>query len=87
MPLLVEYVPRLLADGLDPVAFFVERGRAAHFIRPSRRIQIQAPRIPDECLALPPPDLPLERPPRYAGKIGDEQQRRKRNHGWASKAH
>jgi hypothetical protein len=70
MPLLVEYVPQLLAEGIDPVAFFVERGRAAGFIRPSRRIQIEAPVIPVACLAQPPPDLPLERSPRYAGKIG-----------------
>jgi hypothetical protein len=70
LPLLVESVPQLLADGVDPVAFWVERGRAAGFIRPSRRLEIQAPAIPSVALAQPPPDLPLVRPPRYAGKIG-----------------
>lgn len=70
LPLLVEYVPQLLADGVDPVAFFVERGRAAGFIRPSRRLQIQAPAIPPDRLAHPPPELPLVRTPRYAGKLG-----------------
>jgi hypothetical protein len=70
MPLLVEYVPRLLADRIDPVAFFVERGRAAGFIRPSRRTQIRAPTIPPHLLEQPPPGLLLERTPHYAGKIG-----------------
>ena len=70
MALLVSSVPQLLADGMDPVAFFVERGRQAGFIRSSRRIQIQAPLIPPDQLAQPPPELPLQRPPRYAGKIG-----------------
>lgn len=69
LPLLVAYVPQLLADGIDPVAFFVERGRQAGFIRPSRRTQISAPTIPPQLLALPPPDLCLEREPRYACKI------------------
>jgi hypothetical protein len=70
MPLLVEYVPRLLADGLDPVAFFVERGREAGFIRPSRRTQIHAPTIPPHLLEKPPPELLLVRTPHYAGKVG-----------------
>jgi hypothetical protein len=78
MPLLVAYVPRLLADGIDPIAFLVERGREAGFIRPSRRTQIQAPALPSDLLAQPPPDLLLERTPRYAGKVGKGGQKRRR---------
>ena len=66
LPLLVEYLPFFAARGLDPVAVFVEQGRALRFIRPSSRTVIVAPGIPPEDLAPRPPDLVLERPPRYA---------------------
>lgn len=68
LALLVEYFPRLAADGHDPLQVFVEQGRALGFIRPSRRTQIVAPLIPPEYLAPLPPGLVLEREPRYAGK-------------------
>ena len=70
MPLLVAELPQLLADGIDPVAYFVERGREAGYIRPSRRTIIHAPAIAPDLLAVPPPDLVTIRTPRYAGKIG-----------------
>jgi Transposase DDE domain len=66
LALLVEYFPQLARDGHDPVAFFVEHGRRAGFIRPSTRTRIRAPRIPPEALAPLPPDLALVRPARYA---------------------
>jgi hypothetical protein len=66
LALLVEYAPILAADGLDPVATFVTKGRFARFIRPSRRTQIQAPVIPPEAIIPAPPDLITSRPARYA---------------------
>lgn len=66
MALLVEYLPRYAAEGRDPVAVFVEHGRALRFIRPSRRTTIRAPVIPLEALQPLPTDLVLVRPPRYA---------------------
>lgn len=64
--LLAEYAPRYAAEGRDPVAVFVERGRELRFIRPSRRTIIRAPTIPDTIMAPLPPDLVLTREPRYA---------------------
>lgn len=66
LPLLVEYVPRLLADGVDPVALFVTEGRRLQFIRPSPRTVIHAPVLPPEEILPRPPDLVLLREPRYA---------------------
>jgi hypothetical protein len=68
LPLLVEYLPLLLADGVDPVAFFVAEGRRLQFIRPSSRTTIHAPDLPPEEVVPRPPDLVLLREPRYAGK-------------------
>lgn len=68
MPLLVEYAPRLAADGLDPVEVFVQQGRHLRFIRPSRRTQIHAPTIPPEEITPLPPDLVLTRTPRHANR-------------------
>lgn len=68
MELMVQYLPELARQGQDPVAAFVERGRQARFIRPSTRTVIQAPTIPPEEMVPLPPDLALQRPPRYAQK-------------------
>lgn len=65
LPLLVRYLPVFAARGEDPVALFVERGRQAGFIRPSRRIVITAP-DPPLAYALSITDRPVLRPPRYA---------------------
>ena len=66
MALLVQYAPRYAAEGRDPVAVFVERGRELRFIRPSRRILIHGPEIPPEALTPAPADLVVVRTPRYA---------------------
>lgn len=66
LPLLVEYLPFFAYRGVDPVAVFIEQGRALRFIRPSSRTQIVAPAIPPEAITPLPPDVVLERPPRYA---------------------
>lgn len=66
LPLLVEYLPRWSATGKDIVTLFVEHGRQAGFIRPSRRIRPVTPLIEPELLLPLPPDLVLIRKPRYA---------------------
>ena len=66
MDLLVRWLPQLAYAGQDPIAVFVEQGREVGFIRPSSRLKIAAPTIPKEALTPLPPDLVLERAPRYA---------------------
>lgn len=68
LPLLVAYLPLLLADGADPVAFFVTEGRRLQFIRPSTRAVIHGPTLPAAEIRPPPPGLVLVRVPRYARK-------------------
>lgn len=68
LPLLIRYLPRFAAQGRDPLAAFLEHGRAAGFIRPARRVPVAAPAITPAAVALPPPDLPRVRAPRYAGR-------------------
>jgi hypothetical protein len=66
LPLLIEYFPRYAYAGTDPIPVFVEHGRKLGFIRPSPRTVIHAPAIPSDQIHPPPPDLILERTPRYA---------------------
>ena len=66
LPLLVEYLPQW--NDIDFIDLVVEQGREAGFIRPSRRIRIQTPELNLEDYLDPPPDLILEREPRYAGR-------------------
>ena len=63
--LLVEYAPRYASEGRDPITIFVDRGRTLGFIRPARRVCIDAPALPVESSA-PVPPLELVRTPRYA---------------------
>lgn len=67
LPLFIQYAPWYASQGRDPVQEFVESGRELGFIRPSRRVTIQAPDMPDTWPPLP-QDLPLQRTPRYAGR-------------------
>ncbi len=64
--LLVQYLPRYAARGVDPVAAFLRDGRQAKFIRPSRRIVIQTPLLDPTQLVPVPPGITLQRTPRYA---------------------
>ena len=66
--LMVRYLPQFAAQGLDPIASFIEFGWQAGFLRRSRRITIRAPEIPATALVPPPPDLVLVRTPRHANK-------------------
>jgi hypothetical protein len=70
LPLLIEYLPFFARFGDDPLRTFVEDGQRLRFIRPSSRTRIQAPTIPPNGYALPPPELLWQRTPRYAGKQG-----------------
>ena len=68
LDLMIRWIPRFAQSGQDPLQVIVERGRHAKIIRPVHRIQLD---LPDLALHdyLPVPDnLPLTRPPRYAGK-------------------
>jgi hypothetical protein len=65
LPLLIEYMPFFARNGEDPVAAFVQHGREMHFIRPSRRIAIITPTIPDERLIPLPPGIEINFQPRY----------------------
>lgn len=66
LPLLVRWMPRFAAQGEDPVAIFVERGAAAGFIRPSRRVRHEAPAIGAAAMIALPVEMSMERTPRYA---------------------
>lgn len=66
LPLLVRYLPYFAYRGLDPVATIIERGRAMKLIRPASRTVIVAPAVPPAAITPLPPDLDLERIPRYA---------------------
>ncbi len=68
LALLVEEAPRYAQAGQDPVAAFVAHGRAAGYIRPSRRTVNLAPHIPWHQLTPLPPHVVLVRTPRYAGR-------------------
>lgn len=67
LPLFIQYAPFYASQGQDPVQVFVEDGRRLGFIRPSRRIIIRAPDLPEAYAHLP-PGLALLRTPRYAGR-------------------
>jgi hypothetical protein len=68
MPLLVQYVPYLMAQGAHPLDVFVRDGRRLGLIRPSRRTVVKGPTI-DPALIVPYAiELARWRPPRYAGK-------------------
>jgi Transposase DDE domain len=66
MPLLVEYMPRFVYTGEDPVTVFVQQGRELGFIRPSRRTLIRAPAVDPHAITPVPPDVLLVRQPRYS---------------------
>ena len=68
MSLMVQWLPRFAAQGKDPVQTFLECGRRAQMIRPSRRIRRVLPRIGlDQIIPLPEGTI-LERKPRYANR-------------------
>ena len=66
LPLLIEYLPGW--KDIDFITLVVEGGREGGFIRPSRRIRIRTPDVALSSYLPLPPDLVLEREPRYAGR-------------------
>jgi hypothetical protein len=64
--LLVRHVPRWLAQGLSPLEQIQRHGRAMGLIRPSTRRLPQLPDVSWQDICWPPPDLSLQRPPRYS---------------------
>jgi hypothetical protein len=66
LPLLIEYLPQFAYRGLDPIDAFLTNAREVGFIRPSSRTVIHAPDIPLAQLVPLPPNIVLERTPRYA---------------------
>lgn len=68
LPLVVVWLPRLAARGVDPIATLVAEGRQVEIIRPSRRKAPPDPGIPPGPLPPAPADLVLERTPRYKPK-------------------
>lgn len=80
MPLLVTHLPQLLADGQDPLAIWVQRGRQLGFIRPSSRTRVQGPVVAAEQIQPRPADLVLTRPAKYPhdpGQPGRKGQKRR----------
>jgi hypothetical protein len=66
LKLLIEYMPVWTSQEKDVLTLIVEDGRRAGFIRPSRRIRISVPFVSKHDLRPLPPDLVLQRDPRYA---------------------
>ena len=66
LALLTRYVPRLLAQGEDPMAFLLTHGRAMGVIGPSTRKLIQVPVVPLQEVSYPPPALIQPRQAHYA---------------------
>lgn len=68
LPLLVTYLPQYTLHGPDPVGQFVLDGPRLGFIRPSRRIVVDAPDPPPDQIHQPTISGDRTRTPRYAGR-------------------
>lgn len=77
MELLIRFVPRLLRQGLDPIATLLLHGRTVGVIRPSTRQHMEVPSIGWHQLVWPPGDLVLQRPARYAHNPGGHARRKR----------
>ena len=70
IPLLLEMIPMLARQGdPDPLASLVERGRALGVIRPSRRVTIEVPEVPDGAYTPKGPEATTTRESRYQRAI------------------
>jgi DDE family transposase len=65
LPLLIQYVPRLILQRQSPIDWVLTHGHRLGFIRPATRLQMVAPHIPLEQMTFPPADLVLVRKARY----------------------
>lgn len=69
LPLLVrEWAAIVRASDGDVLAFMRAHGRLGGYLRPSRRLRVDAPVIPPDALQPRPVGLVLTRTPRYAGR-------------------
>jgi hypothetical protein len=66
LPLLLQVVPELVAQGEDPIAVLTQAKYTGGVIRPSRRKRYSCP-VPPPMVPIP-PGLVRERTPRYANK-------------------
>lgn len=62
LELVVRYTPKLLLQGIDPVAYFVQHGRDMGIIRPSTRSQVRSPIVPPEWIIMAPLEAFQPRP-------------------------
>jgi hypothetical protein len=63
-------LPQTLAQGADPIALCVQRGRQLGFIRPSSRTQLQVPVVTRRDITPAPTSLVLHRQPGYPADPG-----------------
>lgn len=75
--LLVRHVPRWLARGLNPLEQILFHGREMGLIRPRTRPVPHLPPVAWQDISWPPPDLPLERLPRYSHRPDARRSRKK----------
>lgn len=68
MSLMIEAVPEFASRGIDPIQAIVEFGRPARIIRASRRLEMQAPAVPEEAIIPAPEGLARERKSRHANR-------------------
>jgi hypothetical protein len=61
LPLLVQYLPKLIHQHQHPIVWVNEHGPTLGFFRPSSRCVVSAPQISLAAYTFPPPDLPLTR--------------------------
>lgn len=68
LELMVKYFSFSTEKGRDPIAEWAESGHKWGYIRPSRRVKIEAPEIPPDRLSPLPESIELTRKPRYTSK-------------------
>lgn len=66
LELMLQHLPQYAAVHEDPIAAFIAAGRVLGFLRPARRVVVEAPALPKHLITFPPPDLATTREPRYA---------------------
>lgn len=67
LELITRYIPELAYEGENPIEMIVKDGERVGIIRPSRRIRMKTPVVPDRYNPIP-ADFSLIRTPRYAQK-------------------
>jgi len=81
LPLLIQQVPHLLQEHQAPLPWLRQHGWRLGLLRPSTRLQIHAPEIPDDSICLPCEPLPMTRAAWYRPTVP----RRTKQHSGAYK--